>query len=543
MPIAMRCPGCETRFEFANDLEGKRIKCKTCGDVFRVERPARKPRYDDDRPRRRDDEDDRPSGRRRDDDESGDALPRVRYADDRPRKRRVHPMVIAGPLLGLAFLAVIVIVVLASRGKKKVGPADPADVAVAPTKSCPLEVPEKDADRLVLPDGGNLFGVLRGEGAGFQKRWTFDPYDLAAGRRVGRVELAGVEDPKAFTLSPDGKYLLITESKGIGWGGDHWLTLWSVADGKNLTPDKWYPFPRDPQRPFDAPALYRAEFVGSDRVVTVGTKREFYTYKLPSFESTADRVVWTGDDPLGRTHGPVPENLHRLQYQVAFTADHRRMAVWNGNGYTIVPLAAAGEHVATPSVRQMVSQVWRKVGFADSFRAGAVAFSPDGKLLAGIISHFMNQNHLLCVWEVTSTTAEVQLAQEIPPGQSIDWTSLAWWGNRWIVTGGSKTEGMVIDARTGLGRRQLMGPEFNRYGFGRDGRLWYAAGPDVAEPATMYVVDGVDPAALTEPDDYDHVPHLKPEYFLRRLWLEPGGVLRKPIRPNPDLHKRLIPRP
>src|SRR5215207_3093058 len=105
MPIAMRCPGCDTRFEFANDLEGRRIKCKTCGDVFRVERPARKPPRDDD---------DRPSGRHRRpaDDASGDALPRVRYADDSPRKRKVHPMVIAGPLLGLAVLAVIVIAVL-----------------------------------------------------------------------------------------------------------------------------------------------------------------------------------------------------------------------------------------------------------------------------------------------------------------------------------------------------------------------------------------------------------------------------------------------
>jgi len=36
MPISMRCPGCQTRFEFADDLDGKRIKCKSCGDIFRV---------------------------------------------------------------------------------------------------------------------------------------------------------------------------------------------------------------------------------------------------------------------------------------------------------------------------------------------------------------------------------------------------------------------------------------------------------------------------------------------------------------------------
>ena len=102
---------------------------------------------------------------------------------------------------------------------------------------------------------------------------------------------------------------------------------------------------------------------------------------------------------------------------------------------------------------------------------------------------------------------------------------------------------MLIDVRTGLGRRQLMGPEYNRYAFGRDGRLWYAAGPDRAEPATVYVADAPDPDALKEPDDYEQIMELNQEFFLKRLWMEPGGVLRKPTRYAPDLHKRLIRRP
>ena len=70
MPFAMRCPGCDTRFEFASDLEGKRIKCKNCGDVFRVERPVRKARdaeEDDQQPSRtrRVVQEDRPSSRSR----------------------------------------------------------------------------------------------------------------------------------------------------------------------------------------------------------------------------------------------------------------------------------------------------------------------------------------------------------------------------------------------------------------------------------------------------------------------------------------------
>lgn len=545
MPITMHCPGCETRFEFASDLEGKRIKCKTCGDVFRVERPVRRPRDDeDDRPsRRRDEEDDRPSGRyRRPADDSDDELPRRRDdRDDEPRKK-ASPMILLGSIAGAVVLvtACVVAAVLLSRGKKKIDAVDPGDVVFTPAKSCPLEVAEKDADVLVLPDGGNLFGVVRGQGTGFKKSWVFDPYDLAAGRRVGRLDLKGVEEPKAFTLSPDGKYLLVSESRGLGWGADHKLTLWSLADGRNLTPDKWAPFTRADGSRED---LYRVEFVASDFVVAVGNHRSVYRYKVPSFEVTADRVSG-GDDELGRTFGPVPDHVHRLQYQVAFSADRKRLAVWNGNGFTILDARGGGEPFATPGVQQTARELWGGQRAGENLRGGGVAFSPDGKALAAVVnSDFGRRRHVLFIWELKGESADPLSAFDIPDNQFNDSTSLHWWGNRFLVTGGSRVEGMLIDARTGLGRRQLMGPEFNRYGFGRDGRLWYAAGPGRLDPATMYVVDGPDPDVLKEPEDYEQVLDFSQEYFLKRLWMEPGGVLRKPARYSADTHKRLIRRP
>ena len=299
MPISMRCPGCQTRFEFADDLDGKRIKCKSCGDIFRVADPdaAQKARAEEDRRRKKDDgdrktgrysrpvdddrrtgryrkpdpdEDDRPRSRRRDDD-SEDDLPRRRDdEDDRPRKKKSNLLLILLPLGLLGLVAVGVIGFFAIRGKKKGGGPEAGDVVVAPSRSCPLEVPEKDVGTLVLPDSGTTFGLLRKTEA-FKKSWVFEPYDVAAKRRVGKLDLAAeLDDPKAWSLSPDGKQLLITEARGLGGAGDQWLWVFGL-DGKRVTADRWFPYARDDKRPFDAPALHRAEFVANDKILTLAT--------------------------------------------------------------------------------------------------------------------------------------------------------------------------------------------------------------------------------------------------------------------------------
>jgi hypothetical protein len=73
--------------------------------------------------------------------------------------------------------------------------------------------------------------------------------------------------------------------------------------------------------------------------------------------------------------------------------------------------------------------------------------------------------------------------------------------------------------------------------------LWYAVSEELKEPGHMHVVEMIDPEQLTEPDDYEQIPQLNEEFFLRRLWLEPSGVLRKPTRFDPPLQQRLIRRP
>jgi predicted Zn finger-like uncharacterized protein len=585
MPISMRCPGCQTRFDFADDLDGKRVKCKSCGDIFRIASPTpvKKARVeddpDDDRPRVRhrddddddrppsrtrrpvlddeddrptrsrsrvdDDDDDRPSRSRSRADDSDDELPRRRRdddEDDRPQKKRMNPLFWILPVSFVGLILVTVVLILVIRGgKKKGGSGTVGDLVLAPTKSCPLDVPEKDAGTLVLPDGGNTFGLIRKLDPN-KRAWVFDPYDLTAGRRVGSIELTGVTDPKAHALSPDGKKLLIMEFEGLGWAGDHSLRLWSLPDNKQMTQDKWIPYPKVERNPFDAPALYRAEFVANDRILALGTRRSYYMYQLPSFEYSQGQGTTADKEPLGKHSGMTPSNVHQLQWQAAFSANRQKMAVWTGDGYEIIGTVDGVQQSITPSVKALAKQMWAGEAFLDRVAAGPVAFSPDGNTLAGIITHdFGRKRHLLCLWDTRETKDPV--VYPIAENQFYDAPSLHWWGNKFVVTHGGMTEGMLIDVRTGLPRRQLMGPAYKHYGFSRDGKLWYAASEDRNKPATMHVVDGLDPDQLKEPDDYEQILDLSQEFYLRRLWLEPTGVLRQPTRDDPPTKQRLIRRP
>ena len=179
------------------------------------------------------DEDDRPSSRRPPDD---DDRPRRRdYEDDEEEEphKRISPLLIILPVGALAALAIVVVIILATRGKKKNSPEPEGDAVVkAPIESCPLELPEKDLGTIVLPDSGNTFGFLR-KGDAFKKTWTFDMYDMALGRRVGRIDLTDMDEPRSVSLSPDGKTLMVMEGPGFGARAPS-ISLWSVPDNKAL---------------------------------------------------------------------------------------------------------------------------------------------------------------------------------------------------------------------------------------------------------------------------------------------------------------------
>jgi hypothetical protein len=552
MPITMRCPGCQTRFDFADDLEGKRIKCKSCGDIFRVAGPAKTARKDDEeddrssnRNRRREDDYDRqPARSRRVLDDDDDDRPRARRRDDdsddeRPRRKGLNPLLIILPI-GLVALLIIVplVIYLAIGGKKGGGSGAAADALVAPSRTCPLEVAEKEAGILVVPDSGTTFGLLRNTGQFPNKSWYFEPYDLTSQKRTGSIVLKGVEDPKAWSLSPDGKNLLLTEARGLGWAGDQWLWLFPLA-GQRKQEDKWFPYQKNDKRPFDSPALWRAYVVANDKVLTLATDRTFFVYSLPTYENQTYAVAAVDKEGLGKRSNPPHDYQYRTQWEFAFTADRQRMAVWTGDGYTVVHTADGAEAGGAAGVRSLARAEWgNTAGDSNRVKGGPAAFSPDGNTLAAIVAPDFGNKRLLCLWNV----ADGQLTSliRIADNQWREAAGIAWWGNKFIATFGGQVDGLLIDVQKGLPRRQLMAPMGGRYGFGRDGKLWWIAGEDRNKPATLHVVDALDPSLLGNGDDYEQIPDLGNDRFLRRLWLEPGGVLKQPTRDDPPIKQRLI---
>jgi predicted Zn finger-like uncharacterized protein len=136
MPITIACPNCDARFQAPDTFEGKRVKCKKCGETF-VARPADVD--EDDRPARPaakaaararprpvdDDEDDSPSRRfakasRREEDDSDEDRPRRRRRDDvdaedepRPRKKKGKKKKATGsPVLLIVLIAVGAVVLI-----------------------------------------------------------------------------------------------------------------------------------------------------------------------------------------------------------------------------------------------------------------------------------------------------------------------------------------------------------------------------------------------------------------------------------------------
>jgi hypothetical protein len=558
MPITMRCPGCQTRFDFADDLDGKRIKCKSCGDIFRVagDGPPKKARTDDEddrygarnRGRKRDDDDDRPRSRRARVDDDDDR-PRRRSRDDEddelPRKKRLNPLLIIAPIGGVVLIAGIVVAIILLSGKKK-GGGPGGDTVAAASRTLALDYAEKDCGQLVLPDGGNTFGLLRSGGTGFKKSWSFEPYDLATKKKGSRIDLADVEEPKNWSLSPDGKNLLVMEMRGIGWAGDHWLWRWPVGEPGRA--DKWFPFNK-PEKgaAFDGPALWRAAFVANDKILTLANNRSFFIYQLPGYQATPVVVASAEKEGLGKRWSPPHDQEYRTQWGAAFSADRSKLAVWTGDGFTLVNATDGTEAGAVGGVRALAKNEWANTaGEPNRVQGGPVAFSPDGTKLAAVVQSDFWNKRLLCIW----TLADGALVNfmRVPENQWNEAAGIYWWGNNFIVTWGGKSlgepiGGMVIDVRGDpRPRRQLMPPEYQKYGFSRDGKLWWVASEERTKPATLNVVDSLDPALL-DGEDYEQIPELGQEFFLRRLWLEPTGILRQPTREDPPVKKKLIRRP
>ena len=219
------------------------------------------------------------------------------------------------------------------------------------------------------------------------------------------------------------------------------------------------------------------------------------------------------------------------------------MALWNGEGYSVLDAEDLRYSDAVGQCRWPT--IWPRDPFLDSrLRAGGVSFSPDGKTLAGFISNWA-EKRVLCQWD--ATTAELPETTMTQPLHN-EASRLKWWGNRYLVLTGMQAdhrdiEPAALDRKTGLLMKQLMAPEYRKAVFARDGRLWFAVSDEREEPAKLLVVTAPDADMMEEgTGQYEEIPNLRGA-FLKRLWMEPGGVFRMPKRHNPPLASGIIRQP
>ncbi len=596
MAITMKCPSCATAFDFPDELRGKRIKCKSCGEIFKIEPPAPKPAPkpvaktapasksapavkpatasksvpavkpapakakpktvveddEDDRPRSKrrdeDEEEDRPRAKRRaadDDDEEDEKDTKASRRkgwdedadadDDRPAKKRgLHPLLIIGPVLGVVAVGIVVAVLLLRGGGKKDKDTADGSGAKGPGVSATVELPEKDITQLIVADTGNLFATFRKPEALGSKTWELERYDMAAGKSLGKSRLPELETPRYVAMSGDGKYVIVEQT--AGFNSERALMIFNTEANAVLTP-KWLPYDR--KNNFQAPTLYKAEFVGNDKMVTISTARGMDMWQLPGFGTVwSVPAVRSSAPPLQTPFGE--DDAIRHERFVAFSADRKQLAVWTGTGYAVTNVADGSDIGILPVA---------SLGMKD-VEAGPVAWRPDGKTLAMVFKHgnFGSKIISLVLWNPNDENAPA--VHPIYTSQYDESKGINWWGNRYIATTGSRVEGVLIDSQTGKVVRQLMVPAKKVFSFSRNGRLWYAVTPELKDrpnpngPATVVMADSPDELIEKDgnQDPYEDIPAARGK-FLRRLWMEPTGVLKTPARYDPPLTVRLVGQP
>ncbi|MBO0699227.1 MAG: hypothetical protein J2P46_12595 [Zavarzinella sp.] len=171
MPVTIACPNCDARLEAPDDIEGKKVQCKKCGEKFRARpvedddeddrssrrtaksasksrpRPAEDDEDEDERPSRRsgkgsrrkdDDEDDRdgdedrPRRRSRDEDD-GEDEPRPKKKKGKKKKKAMSPVVVlilSG--VGLLILIAVIGAIISLSGDKSDGSPPPGGPVSGP---------------------------------------------------------------------------------------------------------------------------------------------------------------------------------------------------------------------------------------------------------------------------------------------------------------------------------------------------------------------------------------------------------------------------
>jgi WD40 repeat protein len=314
-------------------------------------------------------------------------------------------------------------------------------------------IPKGARDILLSPDGDmlavaddeyaiRLFDVPAGKEQsrlkGHRKRpvwFLFSPdgktlTSYADDHTVRVWDIAAAKERACFRINEDrkGAFTYSADSRLLAWSGDDVLHLWSLAEEKEigvLAADPHY----SSALVFagDSRTLATVEKDGTVRTWDLAGARELHAFKGKNdWDFNYPMLYARGSGPIIAL-GEVDPKGYRHELRVAATG--RKLCALDG--YEEFALSADGKHVASGTdwliVRDSTTaeeRVWLPP--VHRGRRWAVAFSPDGKLLAS-----GGEDSAIILWEMSGLRKSEPIQLYSLPHESLEkhWTDLALDGN------------------------------------------------------------------------------------------------------------------
>lgn len=555
MSILMNCPGCQAGFNLSEALEGKRVRCKNCGEPFLVSdaaasanKPAPTNAEEDGpdgmaagraritatpghipRPERR------PVDQKKEEDSRSDRDPRA-TRNVQKEGTSILPWVVFVSVVGVFLTGIGLAIWSSASDSKKDEPIahnnQPAPVPVPvpvqpnpgprPARPAPPPLPEAPpplkaaaikipveylgllTERVLLAGpGSQRAGICSRSIEG--KTHYFACFDVPAGKRSSHTELPNLGVLQQMSLSPDGSRLAVVEMMS-GQGPESAITIWSLPEGQVLL-SRWKPYPG----PNSLGVLKKIIFLDANRLLTITTGKQMTLWDL------SGEAVYSIEHKIpGRLDILVEDPHTRQPNNFALSADRGSLALFNGSGFDVMD-TATGE--ARGKTGDLVGRGASVHGVALDRHAGRLA------VYLWVLEKGTLEDRVV-VWNLKTN----QQAGSFPirvkkqtTGRVGGWSgnALSWWGQDHLLLWGGNNNALVLDAATGQPLRELAAPQHGRCGFDDpDGRLWYDVSLHKKAKAYLCAVD-------FPREDLQGDAGLDGEYY-KRWWLTDNGIAGEP---------------